>query len=75
MGAYEFLLKTNWIRPVAWSAYGLLGLWMVWQTASSRTNTEGVSSADTGRPMDRGRCGAVSGPKEYERWVVEEWFV
>ena len=34
-GAYEFLVKTNWIRTAAWSAYGLLGLWMVWQTASS----------------------------------------
>ena len=32
--AYEFLLKTNWIRTAAWSAYGLLGLWMVWQTTS-----------------------------------------
>lgn len=31
--AYEFLLKTNWIRTVAWSAYGLVGLWMVWQVA------------------------------------------
>jgi uncharacterized membrane protein len=28
-GAYEFLLYTNWIRTAAWSAYGLLGLWMV----------------------------------------------
>ncbi len=25
-GAYEFLLNTNWIRTVAWSAYGLLDL-------------------------------------------------
>ena len=33
-GAYEFLLRTNWIRTAAWSAYGLLGLWMVWQTTS-----------------------------------------
>ena len=33
-GAYEFLLRTNWIRTTAWSAYGLLGLWMVWQTTS-----------------------------------------
>ena len=32
-GAYEFLLRTNWIRTAAWSAYALLGLWMVWQTA------------------------------------------
>lgn len=31
--AYEFLLSTNWIRTVAWSAYGLLGLWMVWQAS------------------------------------------
>ena len=31
--AYEFLLKTNWIRTAAWTAYSLLGLWMVWQTA------------------------------------------
>lgn len=31
--AYEFLLKTNWIRTAAWSAYALLGLWMVWQAA------------------------------------------
>ncbi len=31
-GAYEFLLRTNWIRTAAWSAYGLLGLWMTWQT-------------------------------------------
>lgn len=30
--AYEFLLKTNWIRTIAWSAYALLGLWMVWKT-------------------------------------------
>lgn len=29
--AYEFLLRTNWIRTAAWSAYALLGLWMVWQ--------------------------------------------
>lgn len=34
-GAYEFLLSTNWIRTVAWSAYELLGLWMVWQVASA----------------------------------------
>ena len=34
-GAYEFLLRTNWIRTAAWSAYGLLGLWMVWRTTSS----------------------------------------
>ena len=33
-GAYEFLLRTNWIRTAAWSAYALLGLWMVWQTAT-----------------------------------------
>lgn len=31
--AYEFLLKTNWIRTAAWSAYGLLGLWMVWRAS------------------------------------------
>lgn len=31
-GAYEFLLRTNWIRTAAWSVYALLGLWMVWQT-------------------------------------------
>lgn len=31
--AYEFLLKTNWIRTAAWTAYGLLDLWMVWQAA------------------------------------------
>lgn len=30
-GAYLFLLKTNWIRTAAWSAYSLLGLWMVWR--------------------------------------------
>lgn len=29
--AYEFLLKTNWIRTAAWTAYSLLGLWMIWQ--------------------------------------------
>jgi uncharacterized membrane protein len=29
--AYEFLLRTNWIRTAAWTAYGMLGLWMVWQ--------------------------------------------
>ena len=28
--AYEFLLRTNWIRTAAWSVYGLLALWMVW---------------------------------------------
>lgn len=33
-GAYEFLVRTNWIRTAAWSAYGLLGLWMVRQTTS-----------------------------------------
>lgn len=32
-GAYRFLLKTNWIRTVAWSAYSLLGLCMVWQVS------------------------------------------
>ncbi len=31
--AYAFLLKTNWIRTAAWSAYALLGLWMVWRAA------------------------------------------
>ena len=31
-GAYEFLLKTNWIRTTAWSAYALLGLWLIWKT-------------------------------------------
>ena len=31
--AYEFLLKTNWIRTLAWTVYALLGLWMLWQTA------------------------------------------
>ncbi len=30
--AYEFLLKTNWARTSAWTAYALLGLWMIWQT-------------------------------------------
>lgn len=30
--AYEFLLRTNWIRTAAWTAYGLLGLWMIWQS-------------------------------------------
>ena len=30
--AYEFLLRTNWIRTAAWTAYALLGLWMIWQT-------------------------------------------
>ena len=30
--AYEFLLKTNWIRTAAWTVYALLGLWMIWQT-------------------------------------------
>ena len=34
-GAYEFLLRTNWIRTAAWSIYALLGLWMVWQTIHS----------------------------------------
>ena len=29
--AYEFLPKTNWIRTATWTAYALLGLWMVWQ--------------------------------------------
>ncbi|MDP9457618.1 MAG: hypothetical protein CYG60_12930 [Actinobacteria bacterium] len=33
-GAYEFVLRTNWIRTAAWSAYGLLCLWMVWRTTS-----------------------------------------
>ena len=33
--AYQFLLNTNWIRTAAWSAYGLLGLWMIWQVARS----------------------------------------
>ena len=33
-GAYEFLLKTNWIRTAAWSIYALVGLWMVWRAAS-----------------------------------------
>ncbi len=31
--AYEFLLRTNWIRTAAWTAYSLLGLWMVWQSS------------------------------------------
>lgn len=31
--AYDFLLATNWIRTAAWSAYGLLGLWMVWRSS------------------------------------------
>ena len=35
-GAYEFLLSTNWIRTAAWgTAYSLLGLWMVRQSASA----------------------------------------
>ena len=29
--AYNFLLNTNWIRTAAWSAYGILDLWMIWQ--------------------------------------------
>lgn len=33
-GAYEFLLKTNWIRTAALSIYALVGLWMVWRAAS-----------------------------------------
>ena len=28
--AYEFLLKTNWVRTAAWSVYGLLDLGMIW---------------------------------------------
>ncbi|MDP8974163.1 MAG: hypothetical protein M3N45_13605 [Actinomycetota bacterium] len=32
-GAYEFLLSTNWIRTAAWSAYGILDLWIMWQVA------------------------------------------
>lgn len=31
--AYNFLLDTNWIRTAAWSAYGILALWMIWQVA------------------------------------------
>ena len=31
--AYNFLLNTNWIRTAAWSAYGILDLWMIWQVA------------------------------------------
>jgi hypothetical protein len=32
-GAHEFLLSTNWIKTAAWAAYGILGLWMMWQVA------------------------------------------
>jgi hypothetical protein len=32
-GAYKLLLSTNWIRTAAWSAYGILDLWMMWQVA------------------------------------------
>ena len=28
--AYKFLLKTNWVRTLAWSAYGILDLWLIW---------------------------------------------
>lgn len=31
--SYEFLLRTNWIRTAAWSAYGVLGLWLVWRAS------------------------------------------
>ena len=31
--AYAFLLNTNRIRAAAWSAYGILDLWMTWQAA------------------------------------------
>ena len=31
--AYAFLLNTNRIRAAAWSAYGILDLWMTWQEA------------------------------------------
>lgn len=31
--AYDFLLATNWIRTAVWSAYGVLGLWMIWRAS------------------------------------------
>lgn len=31
--AYAFLLRTNWVRTVAWSLYALLTLWMLWLAA------------------------------------------
>jgi hypothetical protein len=30
--AYQTLLRTNWIRTVAWSALGVLDLWLIWQS-------------------------------------------
>ena len=41
-GAYEFLLNTNWIRTAAWSAYGLLDLWMVWRVTRSVASAQGA---------------------------------
>lgn len=28
---YTSLLRTNWIRTAAWSAYSFLALWMIWR--------------------------------------------
>jgi hypothetical protein len=28
-GAYDFLIRSNWIRTAAWSLFGLLDLWVI----------------------------------------------
>jgi hypothetical protein len=33
--AYEILVQTNWIRTAAWSIFGLLDLWMIWNVIGS----------------------------------------
>jgi hypothetical protein len=30
-GAYQTLVRSNWVRTIAWSLLGLLDLWLVWQ--------------------------------------------
>lgn len=55
--AYELLLEMNWSRIAAYSAYGLLGLLMVWQTVSPRTKAEEGLPVGPSRPMCPTHCG------------------
>jgi hypothetical protein len=32
--AYRVLLRTNWVRTMAWSVLGVLDLWLLWESAT-----------------------------------------
>jgi hypothetical protein len=34
LAAYRTLVRTNWVRTVAWSVLGILDLWLIWRAVA-----------------------------------------